>query len=208
MRGFILNFNTFFKENDSEEHFIFGVLENRKNFVWKITEPLYLGFTGENLAEIDYHKKIAGRFKDFRNNPLNCYFFSSRQQIFAVKEKKPHLDMQEKEISPIIQFLMAKGIKSQVNFLSQGEARKDTVFFSDPKVEKDDSPFPDSNSNLKLNVISIDIETGVKDKKLYSIALANDEYKKVLFNRAAFEVEDGEFVTEVYPDEKKFAASF
>ena len=204
MRGFILNFNTSFKENSGDEHFIFGVLENRKNFVWKITKPLYLGFTRENLAETDYHKKIAGRFKDFRNNLLNCYFFSSKQQIFEAEKKNSHLDMQEKEVNPIIQFLMAKGIKSQVNFLSQGEEKQGIVFFSDPKVEKDDF----SLSDLNLNVVSVDIETRVKDKKLYSIALCNDEHKKVLFNRTAFDVRDGEFVTEVYPDEKKLLLAF
>ena len=204
MRGFILNFDTHFQEEHDDEHFIFGVLENKKNFVWRTTQPTYLGFTRESLPASDHHKKIADRFRDFRNNPLNCYFFSSKQQMLKVEKKNPHLDMQEKEVNPILQFLMARGIKSQVNFLSPGEERENLVFFNEPKVRKDDFPI----SDLNLNVVSLDIEVGVRENKLYSIALCGSDYKKVLINREPFEILQNEFVLEIHPSEKELLLAF
>ncbi len=205
MKGFIINYEVYFQEREADYYLVLGVLENGKNFIWQINQPFYLGFLKEAIDKKYYEKKISNRFKNFRGTPLTCYFFSSKKNLLALEKEHPHLDIQEKDVNPINQFLMAEGIKTQVEFLSKPEIKNDIYFFDNPKFQKADFSFANFPS---LRVVSIDIEVGVEDNVLYSIAFYNSDYKKVFMVGHPFAPKGSEFGLEFFSSEKELLIGF
>ncbi len=208
----------------SDECRVYGLLENGEKFIWKFQFPYTIGFTKEDLPENTYQRKISNRFKDFRGNPLNCYFFFSKGQVREILNHYPDLQLQEHDISPIEQYLMAEGIKSQINFLSPPQQRLDGVVeYVNPKVEPSsffyDAVLSNSVSNSTtatsatppqgvFTYLSIDIETSVLTSEIYSIALAGENTNKVLLRYQAKELTAENFDLEIYPTEKELLLAF
>ncbi len=185
MKGFIV-YPTYKIENGSARVYLFGRLENGESFLTmnsfkpyffirksdlekasKITEPAFSNksvplkdFDEEHMEKIilDIPKDVPVLRKKFEDIGINCY---------------------EADIRFAQRFLMDKEILCSVEINGQHRKPKEEegIFvdriYEEPELNPADF-FPE------LKVISIDIETDISGKKIYSVSIYCNDYKKVL----------------------------
>ncbi|BBM88358.1 DNA polymerase II [Spirochaetota bacterium] len=178
MNGFIINAETYLQrfQQTEDETWFFGVLEDNRNFIWKERPALlkaYLPATTE-IAPKYYHRKSTTPFFNYNGTALHLYTFSSFAQLKAAKRDFPKVSFLESELTSMTHFLIDHAIKGSVLFLSPpAQEDENLVIYENPKIKP-------SSFVPTLNSVSIDIETGVEDGLLYSIALYSDVIQKVL----------------------------
>ena len=178
MKGFILNsqiITNIKDENTIEEMHFYGILEDKRNFIWIEKNPYYLGFIPSTFKMISkyYYRSIENTFQDYYGNLLTCYFFKSKRLLNEFVRENPNVIILEKDITPINQFLMSKKIKGALEFLEPPQEEfNDLVIFYSPKI-KPAQFFP------TLKIASIDIETGLENNQLYSIGIYEKSFQKV-----------------------------
>ena len=130
-----------------------------------------------NGINVNYSRKQL-KLSSFEGNKVDAVYFNTQRDLKIAAE---FLDLKniityESDIDPVKRFLMERFINVQA--VVAGEARKrDTLTtFNNPKILPCDI-IP------QFVIASIDIETGIKDDALYSIAVhvtgRSGEYKKV-----------------------------
>lgn len=147
------------------------VIDNVKN-VFFVERNIQL----PNL-NVDYERREV-QLKNFEGNFVDAlYFFTNydlRQAIELIHNNG--IITYESDIDPIRRFLMERGIYCQMRVSGEPLRKKNLIKFHNPKIEP-------CQINPNFKILSIDIETGVKQRILYSIAahltVGNDEVKKV-----------------------------
>ncbi|MGA7721685.1 MAG: DNA polymerase II [Ignavibacteriaceae bacterium] len=130
-----------------------------------------------NGINVNYSRKQL-KLSSFEGNKVDAVYFNTQRDLKIAAEflDSKNIITYESDIDPVKRFLMERFINVQA--VVAGEARKrDTLTtFNNPKILPCDI-IP------QFVIASIDIETGIKDDALYSIAVhvtgRSGEYKKV-----------------------------
>ena len=130
-----------------------------------------------NGINVNYSRKQL-KLSSFEGNKVDAVYFNTQRDLKIAAEflNSKNIITYESDIDPVKRFLMERFINVQA--VVAGEARKrDTLTtFNNPKILPCDI-IP------QFVIASIDIETGIKDDALYSIAVhvtgRSGEYKKV-----------------------------
>lgn len=157
----------------------YGTLEDGRLFSWTEDNPYNIIFLRENqsLPDSFFSKKVEG-FRDYLGNALTAYFCFCQKEVLAyARSNNNKIPFLETNISPVTQFLLLKKLRGAVQFLEEPtfkQYKKNEVAVFHNAAVKPASSFP------KLRVLSFDIETGMKDDLLYSIALYGQGYQRVI----------------------------
>ncbi len=192
MKGYIINADTYLGNKAGleagypfDETRLYGILEDGRAFIWKETKPQLIGFLrkeameameaktsehAENNFELLY-KTIARPFFDWEQHERRACFFRSQLAIKEYERENQELIL-EADLGAVWHLLLRNHLKLCVEFISQPLSSTETlVVFSDPEFKK-------AKFMPKLRMLSIDIETGTAENKLYSIALYAKDNKQ------------------------------
>lgn len=118
-----------------------------------------------NISSKAYLRKET-LLKDFNHKLVDALYFNEQRKLIDCAEEieKSGNSTYESDIDPLRRFLMEKSINAQMKIYGVSEKRESITRFVNPNIEPADiSP--------NFTVASIDIETGAKSNKLYSIAI-------------------------------------
>ncbi len=116
--------------------------------------------------------------KNFNHQLVDALYFNTKKELTSAVEGLNQTDVTtyESDVDPLRRFLMEKSINSQMEITGVAEQKDSITKFVNPIIEPCDIT-PD------FIVASIDIETGAKTNRLYSIAVhvtgKKSEHKKV-----------------------------
>ncbi|MDZ7625607.1 MAG: DNA polymerase II [Ignavibacteriaceae bacterium] len=134
----------------------------RKSFISNLSIPY-------NRKEVD--------LKSFDEKEVDALYFNSQRDLRTASEELERMSVTtfEADVDPSRRFLMERFINAQVQIDGVCVQKKNLASFTNPKIEP-------CEFNPKLLIASIDIETGVQNSQLYSIAVhlsGKEEEKKV-----------------------------
>jgi DNA polymerase II len=174
MKGYIVYHDYFTRDEGTFVH-LFGRLENGQSFV---TENMVVPYFFIKQKEIGKIKKLLGKYeyvnvdvKDFGGDKLvKIYSNSSTELNKLYKAIHKNVDTFEADIRPHFRFMMDNDILGTIDIEGDYEVseRVDRVYREPKIIAVDYTP--------KLNVISIDTESGKKG--LFCIGIYGDRYKK------------------------------
>jgi len=130
----------------------------------------------ESLQQ-NYSSKEVG-LKSFSGKDVNAFYFNTQGDLKNAVEgiENKGIKTFESDVDPARRFLMERFINAQFLVKGKGTKKNNLYSFINPKIEPCDY-------TPKLKIVSIDIETGVNNTKLYSVAVHltgnNLEEKKV-----------------------------
>lgn len=126
---------------------------------------------------VDYERKEV-ELKNFDGSFVDALYFYTNYELRQAADllHKNGIRTYESDIDPVRRFLMERGIYCQMRVTGDAIKKGRLTIFNNPKVE------PCETTPL-FKILSLDIETGVKQKQLYSIAahlkFGNNDFKKV-----------------------------
>jgi DNA polymerase-2 len=155
-------------------------------------------------VEIQYERKEV-QLKSFSGNDVDAvYFFTNYDLKQAVEILGKHgVSTYESDVDPVKRFLMERGIYAQMKISGEPIKKDNITVFHNPKVEP-------CQVNPRFKVLSLDIETGTKQKLLYSIAADisfNGQGQQKVFLVSGDNKNLPEYV-ETYSDERKMLSAF
>ena len=178
--GFIVT-SQFKNEGDRIYLELAGLLEDGRSFLWLQSNLYLFAFIEEGIKGERAAKQIPGKFKSLRGKPMEMVRYRFLPDIH--NDKAAHgQSLLEADVEHSHRFLMEKGIKGGVRFLSPpSDQRERTAIFYNPRVKPD-------RFTQSLRVLAFDIETGVRSQDitdaakndLYSIAFYSEGKKKVI----------------------------
>jgi DNA polymerase-2 len=145
------------------------------------------------------------QLKSFSGQDVDALYFFTNFDLKNAAEllQKRGITTYESDIDPVKRFLMERGINAQIRVTGDLIQKDDIKIFHNPKVES-------CQLNPFFKVLSLDIETGTKQKQLYSIAVHvtfdGKELKKV-FVLADSSSDLPEYV-EAFSSEKELLSRF
>jgi DNA polymerase II len=155
-----------------------------------------------NLS-IPYNRKEV-ELKTFEDKEVDALYFNTQRDLRTASEEleKMSIPTFESDVDPARRFLMERFINAQVKVEGVCYQKNNLASFTNPKIEP-------CEFTPKLLIASIDIETGVQNSQLYSIAVhlsGKEEEKKVFIISEKKE----KFSTHIAicPDEKELILSF
>lgn len=114
---------------------------------------------------ISFERK-AVQLKNFSGNHVDALYFYTNYDLKQAADflHKNNITTYESDIDPVRRFLMERNINVQLRITGEPVQRSNITVFHNPKVEPCET-YP------AFKILSLDIETGTKQKLLYSIAL-------------------------------------
>jgi len=153
---------------------------------------------------IQFERKEV-QLKSFTGQDVDALYFLTNYDLKTAAETHHRNDITtyESDIDPVKRFLMERGINAQIRVTGDANKKNNIAVFHNPKVEP-------CQINPAFKVLSLDIETGTKQKQLYSIAVHltsnNQEVKKVfLLSDDKNNLPD---YVDSYPNEKELLSRF
>lgn len=154
--------------------------------------------------EIQYERKEV-QLKSFSGNDVDAVYFFTNYDLKQAVEilRKNGISTYESDIDPVKRFLMERGIYSQMRISGEPIKKDNITIFHNPKVEP-------CEVSPRFKILSLDIETGTKQKLLYSIAA---DVSHVVQGQQKVFLVSGENknlpnYVECYPDEKYLLSAF
>ncbi len=113
------------------------------------------------------------KLKSFEGKKLDALLFNAQRDLVNSAEllRQKNIQTYETDVSPEKRFLMERFINAQIKVTGEEILNDNIVRFVNPEI----SP---TNVNPVLSVVSVDIETGMKNNILYSIAVYLKEVEK------------------------------
>ncbi len=142
--------------------------------------------------------------KNSEEKKVDALYFNSQRDLKTAAEELEGMAIRtfESDIDPARRFLMERFINAQVQVEGTFDKKKYLTSFSNPKIEPCDfAP--------KLLIASIDIETGVQNTQLYSIAihLSGKEEEQKVFIVSEEKIKSDEYI-EVCNNENELLQNF
>ncbi len=134
-------------------------------------------------AEISFNSlrfiREKSNLKSFNGESVDKIFYNTRKDLRAASDKfqSENVKTFEADVDPVRRFLMDGNINSQVFISGESQSVNRMLRFKNPQIRP-------CNVNPKFKIVSLDIETGVKNSILYSIAVhltGNGEEQKTVF---------------------------
>lgn len=142
--------------------------------------------------------------KNFDEKVVDALYFNTQRDLKTAAEELEKMGIRtfESDIDPARRFLMERFINAQVKVEGICSQKNNLASFTNPKIEP-------CEFNPKLLIASIDIETGVQNSQLYSIAihLSGKKEEKKVFIVSDKKEKLANHIT-VCPDEKELLLSF
>ncbi|MBR9676524.1 DNA polymerase II [Candidatus Woesearchaeota archaeon] len=199
MRGYIV-YPTYKLENNRPVIHLFGRLENGESFevIDNSSKPYF--FIKEEHAKKVKAQAEKTTLKTFDGEPVVKVWATLPSDVPPMRREFEDVGIQayEADIRFAQRYLIDKDIKGVIEV--DGDYKKgdfvDRVY-NNPRI------LPATPFDIKLKVVSIDIETSPNATELYSIAIYADDYKKVLLKKS------GRYKNaECYQDEKALLQAF
>ncbi len=124
-----------------------------------------------------YLRKETG-LKNFSHQPVDAIYVNTQKELISLADKlhQSNITTYESDVDPLRRFLMEKSINAQMKITGVTGQKNLITSFINPTIEP-------CEVTPNFVVASIDIETGAKTNRLYSIAIhvtgKKGEYKKV-----------------------------
>jgi DNA polymerase II len=146
-----------------------GVSENSRPVEFIITKnrPYLFIPAGTSIPENDISFDLSNlNLKEFDGKKVDKISFQTRRDLKTFNEKlnEAGIITYEADLDPVRRFLMDHFINAQVEVRGESKDVKGLRRFVDPSLEK-------CEMIPSFKVLSLDIETGVRNNKLYSIGL-------------------------------------
>ncbi len=130
-----------------------------------------------DLNGINFTRKSLP-LKSFDGIDLDAVYFSTMRELKKADEelRKRNIPTYESDVDPSRRYLMERFINAQMNISGASNLGEKILTFRNPKVKP-------AAIDIKFKILSIDIETGVSNDMLYSIAvhLTGEEEDKIVF---------------------------
>jgi DNA polymerase II len=169
-------------------------------------KPVFFVDKNAPLNELNTpHRKKEIDFKTFDGIPVDAVYFNMQCDLLNAADilHGKNIKTYESDIDPVRRYLMEKRINAQASISGSSEKNGELLRFINPIVEP-------CEINPQFIVASIDIETGVKNNMLYSIAVhvtgKRGEIKKVFMLGDDPKISN-DFI-EFFPDETLLLNSF
>ncbi len=129
-------------------------------------KPVFFLNRDEIIEGIKYYKRKNVKFKSFDKQPVDAIYFNSQRDLkIAVEDlKSKSIKTYESDVDPARRYLMEKYINVQIKVTGDIKQKEGYISFINPLIEPCDV-------NPDFKVASLDIETGMKNSVLYSIAI-------------------------------------
>ena len=175
--------------------------------VFDETQPLFFVARQEKLPALeDPFERKPVALTAYTGEPIDALYFKTQRALRQAADRFQATGVRhfEADVRPAERFLMERFINARVRVVGESFQRNGLTTFLNPKVKAGRFEPPE------LNIVSLDIETGVSDGLLYSIAVhltgRGQELKKVFM--LADKREDLPDYLSLYPSEKKVLAAF
>ena len=181
MKGFVV-YPTYRIEDNKALVYLFGRLENGESFLTINEFKPYFFIKKKDVAKV---KKLKldidfaiedSKFKNFKEQAVSKVILNLPKDVPRLRKafEDEKIKCYEADIRFTTRFLIDNNIKGSLDI--QGEHKKGNYvnrIYENPKVKS-------AEFEPKLKILSIDIETDMKGKEIYSISLYSKDYKKVL----------------------------
>lgn len=157
------------------------------------------------FSEKTYLRKKTS-LKNFYFDPVDALYFNEQKKLIEFVDvlDKAGITTFESDVDPLRRFLMEKSINAQMKISGKIEKRGLITRFLNPFIEP-------VQIAPNFTIASIDIETGAKSNKLYSVAIhisgKKGDIKKVFMLDESLQNEDSNDITSSIND-KEFVISF
>ncbi len=175
----------------------------------------------ESEKKLDFLEKSCLRkettLKNFNFKSVDALYFNEQKRLveFAEALDKSGILTFESDVDPLRRFLMEKSINAQMKISGVGEKKGSVTRFINPSIDP-------VNISPNFTIASIDIETGAKSNKLYSIAIhitgKKGDVKKVFMldealqkenvKNIASSINENEFLIYFFNDERNLLLNF
>ncbi len=176
MKGFIIN-STYRIIDNQPFVFLFGRLENNQSFLTinRYDPYFYIKLidTKKLPEEIKYEKTT---YKNFNGQEVVRIFTETPKEVTLLRHEleENNIECYEADIRFTQRYLIDKNIKSTINIEGDYELGEFTDrIYNEPEINP-------VEFKPELKVFSIDIETDIESKNLYSLAVYSKNYQKVL----------------------------
>src|SRR3989344_8766723 len=201
MKGFIL-YPTYEIEDNKAYVLLYGKLENGKSFLTKnYTRPYFYIESSklkkaQKLTKFDHEET---NFKNFKRDKLTKIIIDLPKDIPALRQKleKEEIKCYEADIRFAYRFMIDNGLQGTIEITGNPEKHNQVdVLFNEPELKS-------SQYTPQLKVLSLDIETAMSGKYIYSISLYSKNYSKsfIVHNKKIKNAE-------VFKDEKSMLEAF
>lgn len=165
-------------------------------------------FFVENKSDISNlkvpHNRKEVELKNFDENKVAAIYFNTQRDLRTAADELERMGIRtfESDVDPARRFLMERFINAQVKVEGVCDQKENLNSFINPKIEP-------CEFTPKLLIASIDIETGVQNSRLYSIAihLSGKEEEKKVFIVSEKKERLPDYIV-LCPDEKELMLSF
>lgn len=186
-----------------------GISENRTpvEFIIDNVRPVFF-INRENTSfslPYQYRRKEVG-LKSFDLRDVDALYFRSQKELRASAEslESQNITTFESDIDPVRRFLMERFINVQLELSGESTLSGNMKRFLNPKVTP-------CEFEPSFAVASIDIETGIQDGKLYSIAVhltGSRTEQKVVFMLGSAAPENSSSYLRLFGSEKELLQNF
>lgn len=183
-----------------------GVSENSSPVEIIITNVKPVFFIEREAKEIalslPFKRKIV-KLKNFEGRDVDALYFNNERDLKSAAEElnKNGIKTYEADVDPVRRFLMERFLNAQFKITGEGTDKGNLLQFINPQIEE-------CEFTPQFKIASIDIETGLGNRLLYSVAVhltnSTDEEKKVFI---VGEGKNNELIN-FYPSEKELLQSF
>ncbi len=192
--------------------FFYGISGSGEPVEIKIAnyKPVFFAEIGadlKNLNSVFLLKRL--KLKSFEGKPVDALYFSMQRELRTASENliSDNTKIFESDIDPVKRFLMEKNLNMQLSvegdYEVKNSGRRRMLSFTNPKIKP-------CEANPEFIIASIDIETGMNNNQLYSIAVhlsgKNFEEKKVFIVGDAKNKDTG--IIQFFPSEQELLSSF
>ncbi len=192
--------------------FFYGISDSEEPVEIKITnyKPVFFIEKGADLKDLNSVFLLKSlKLKSFEGKPVDALYFNTQRELRTASEDliSNNIKIFESDIDPVKRFLMEKNLNMQISveggYEVKNSGRRRMLSFTNPKIKP-------CEANLEFIIASIDIETGINNNQLYSIAVHLSrkglEEKKVFIVGDAKNKDTG--IIHFYPSEQELLTSF
>ncbi len=123
-------------------------------------------------------KRKQVNLKNFKGREVDAVYFNSQRDLLqsTPELERDNISTYESDIDPVRRYLMERFINAQIRVTGSQVQKNNLIRFNNPKIEP-------CEITPEFVIASIDIETGVKNTRLYSIAIhltSKDKNEKLI----------------------------
>ncbi len=175
MKGFIVYPTYRVKDNKAFVH-LYGRLKNGESFVCINECKPYFYVKESDAKKIKDHNIEKTNFKNFNDEPVAKVILDIPAEVPNLRKELEEQDIEcyEADIRFVYRFMIDNDIKGTMEI--SGKSKKGEFvdrIYENPEIKP-------AEFKPVLKILSIDIETDMKAKQIYSISLYSPEYKEVL----------------------------